>query len=151
MNKEIAFLKSYLDKQLEIIGKLEKQVIRLDLNRYENQYVFSLKVQQLYTAMEDIFKQVAKVFENHIEDPARYHRELLKRMNVHVVDIRPAVISDESMAFLDRLRRFRHFIRHAYSFEFDPDELLLLQKKIASCMHLLTQDFKQFRVFLTQI
>jgi len=151
MNKEIAFLKSYLDKQLQIIGKLEQEVIHLDLRKYENQYVFSLKVQQLYTAIEDIFKQVAKVFENHIDDPSRYHRELLKRMNIHVADIRPAVISDETMAFLDRLRRFRHFIRHAYSFEFDTDELLLLQKKIASNMNLLAQDFRQFREFLKQI
>ncbi len=73
MTREIAFLKSYLDKQLQIVTRLEKEVIDLDIKKYENQYVFSLKVQQLYTAIEDIFKQVAKVFENNIDDPSRYH------------------------------------------------------------------------------
>ncbi len=31
----------------------------------------------LYCALEDIFREVAQTFENRVDDPLRYHRELL--------------------------------------------------------------------------
>ncbi len=151
MKEGVSFLYGYLEKQLQIIRKLHGETVDLDLARYENRYVFALKTLQLYTAIEDLFKQTAKAFENQIEDPSRYHRELLKRMNIQVVDIRPAVVSDDTTVFLDKLRRFRHFVRHAYSFEFDIDELEILGKRLASKMDLFYRDIALFKSFLERL
>ena len=117
----------------------------------ENRYVFALKTQQLFTAIEDLFKQIAKVFENQIDDLSAYHKALLKRMNVEVVGVRPAVISDESFVFLDRLRAFRHFIRHAYAYELDVDELKLLQRKIHNKFSDVLNDINNFQRFLEKV
>ena len=99
MLEKYLFLLGYLHKQVKIMRKLYKEVKELNLDKYENRYVFALKTQQLFTAIEDLFKQIAKVFENQIDDLSAYHKALLKRMNVEVVGVRPAVISDESFVF----------------------------------------------------
>lgn len=44
----------------------------------------------LYSALEELMEEVAKTFENTVEDIAKYHRELLKRMLINVYRIRPA-------------------------------------------------------------
>ena len=98
-----------------------------------------------------MFKQIAKVFENQIDDLSAYHKALLKRMNVEVVGVRPAVISDESFVFLDRLRAFRHFIRHAYDYELDVDELKLLQRKIHNKFSDVLNDINNFQRFLEKV
>lgn len=77
------------------------------------------QLHNLYCAFEDLFKIVAAAFENHIEDKSRYHLELLKRMAIPIEGIRPALLSQESYTLLDNLRSFRHFFRHAYSYELD--------------------------------
>src|SRR5579863_4739824 len=120
-----AILLGYFDKQLIFVTRLYDEVIVVDITQYEKRYFFAMRVQQFYTAIEDLFKQVAKSFENHIENMSNFHKELLTRMNTDVPRIRPAVISQQSLLFLDKVGAFRHFIRHAYDCELDEGELLL--------------------------
>lgn len=151
MKERYLFLLGYLDKQINIAERLYNEVRGLNLDKYENRYVFSLKTQQLFTALEDLFKQIANVFENEIEDLSTYHKALLKRMNIEITGIRPAVISDSSLLLLDRLRAFRHFIRHAYDYELDTDELRLLQKKIKEKFEQVLYDLSNFKSFLKKV
>lgn len=130
--EKYAILLGYFDKQVSVIEKLEKEIMPLDLNVWENGYVFALKTQQFFTALEDLFKQIAKAFENHIEDLGSYHRELLGRMNTEIPGIRPQVIQQKTLIVLDKVRAFRHFIRHAYDCELDKKQLIDLQSLIQS-------------------
>ena len=123
----------------------------IDLNVYENRYVFALKTQQLYTIIEDVLKAVAKTFENHIHDQAAFHRKLLHVMMVDIPSTRPAVLSDRSYHLLDKLRSFRHFIRHGYDYELDADELLLLQKKLNEGFEIVIDDITTFDIFLDNL
>ena len=91
---------------------------------------------------------MAVTFENNIEAPQSYHIELLKQMKLDINEIRPAVISDDSFKILDKLRAFRHFIRHAYDYELDKDELLLMQKKIEESFKYVNTDISSFVNFL---
>ncbi|MBS0626689.1 MAG: hypothetical protein JSS09_00580, partial [Verrucomicrobia bacterium] len=91
--EKYAILLGYYDKQWSLVQKLYKQIINIDLSSYEFRYVFSLKVQQFYTAIEDLLKQVAKSFENHIEDLAMFHKELLVRLHTAIPSIRPSLLS----------------------------------------------------------
>ncbi len=60
------------------------------------------------------------------EERAKYHREILWRMKIPIEGMRPALVSEESYRRLDALRAFRHFFRHAYSYELDPKKVSLV-------------------------
>lgn len=149
--EKYALLLGYFNKQVPLITKLANEVISLDLTVWENRYVFALKTQQFFTALEDLFKQVAKSFENHIEDLGSYHRELLIRMNIDVPNIRPALLTQQSFLFLDKIRAFRHFIRHAYDCELEEKQLTLLQSLIKTELEPLLIDLQRFNLYLQRL
>lgn len=149
--EKFQILYGFILKQKSIIAKILNEVTQIDLKKYENQYVFALKTQQFYTAIEDIFIRIAKTFENSIQDISKYHTELLQRMSIEVLNIRPKVICEKTFTFLNKLRSFRHFIRHAYDFELDFDELFLVQKKIIDYNSFLLNDLEDFEKFLLNL
>ena len=144
-------LASYFDKQIIIIEKLYREIIQIDISLYSDRFVFALKTQQLYTALEDMFKQIAKAFENHIRDLSSFHKELLLRMNMEITTIRPAVLSKPSFLLLDKVFSFRHFIRHAYDCELDEDQLDFLQKKLQREFGQVEHDLNVFRKYIQEI
>ncbi len=144
-------LQGIYKKQLPIIEKLHGQIRFLDLNEDDKCYVFSIKAQQLFTAVEDLLKAIAKSFENHLDDSSTYHIELLRRMATEVTGIRPAILSDQSLKVLDKLRSFRHFIRHAYDYELDVEELKFLQNRLNNNFNSVIEDFNQFNIFLDEL
>lgn len=83
----------------------------------------------IYSCYEDIFKHIARVFENRIENLASWHSELLNRMMIEVPDIRPAVLSDETIAVLDEMRSFRHVFRNSYVFVIDSNRVEPLTRR----------------------
>ncbi|MES2199001.1 MAG: hypothetical protein V4489_02390 [Chlamydiota bacterium] len=146
--EKYAILLGYYDKQWLFVQKIRRQLVELDLSSYESRYVFALKVQQFYTAIEDLLKQTAKSFENHIQDLSMFHKELLVRLHTAIPSIRPSLLSEESFLFLDKIRAFRHFIRHAYDCELKEKELEEIQDKLKDCYAVLEKDFLGFRLFV---
>lgn len=121
MDKEnLVILKAEMEAQLKeiegIYAKLEERRRKRGTAAVES---MGYQLHNLYCAFEDLFKIVADGFENHIQDKSKYHSELLKRMAVSISGVRPALLSHESFILLDNLRAFRHFFRHAYSYELD--------------------------------
>lgn len=145
------FLLGMFDKQMVTIKKIYNQIAPLDLKIEDKQFVFAIRAQQLFTALEHLFKQIAKVFENHIDNLNAYHKEILLRMNTAIPKMRPAVISDTSLILLDQIRTFRHFVRHGYESEFDKDKLLTLQHHIQKGYRQLENDLLQFRQFVEKL
>ena len=141
----------YFDKQIIFVEKIYQEIRVIDVSIYDKRYLFAMKVQQFYTALEDLFKQIAKAFENHIENMGNFHKEMLARMNTEVPKIRPAVIFYESLILLDKVRAFRHFIRHAYDCELDQNELLILQDKLKKEYIHVEGDLKKFRSFIEEL
>ena len=80
----------------------------------------------IYGALENIFEQISRTFENHVTDPTQWHRELLTKMFLEIPKIRAAVLPADLRGFLNDLRGFRHVFRHAYEFELDAKKLALL-------------------------
>lgn len=149
--EKYAILLGYYDKQLALVQKIQEQIVNVDLSCYESRYVFALKTQQYYTVIEDLLKQIAKSFENHIQDLAMFHKELLVRLHTTIPSIRPNVLSKESFLFLDKIRAFRHFIRHAYDCELQENELQEIQNKLKTCCEVLEKDFLEFRKFVESL
>ncbi len=149
--EKYSILLGVLDKQLSLINKLYKEITAVDLHVYEKRYLFALKTQQFYTAIEDLLKQIAKAFENHIEDISSYPKELLIRLNTEIPKIRPAVLSKNTLTLLDKIRAFRHFIRHAYDCELDQEELSNVQDKLRKEYTYVEDDFHSFRNFIKEL
>ena len=116
-------------------GKFRKTAEGIDSMAYQ--------IHNLYSAFEQQFETVAKFFENRLEEQ-RDHVDLLRRMRLEIDGIRPALVSDEAFVLLDELRRFRHFFRHAYTTDLNPDNLVDLLSKVERLRPVHRQDMAEF-------
>ncbi|MFN8487641.1 MAG: hypothetical protein U0350_08630 [Caldilineaceae bacterium] len=105
----------------------------------------------LYNAFENIFQNIATLFENSVDEQGRWHAQLLERMNLNALPLRPQVIDDVAYSALNELRRFRHVFRHAYSVELDPDRLALVLRKAWILKPVYRQQLEKFQEFLGQM
>lgn len=105
----------------------------------------------LYSSFEDLFKLTVGFWENNVKINGDFHVNLLKRMLVHIEQVRPALISEASYQFLNELRGFRHVFRHAYSFGMDDERVSFLLHRVLKKKELLMQDLQNFRKAIADI
>lgn len=105
--------------------------------------VLGYQMHNFYNACENIFLNIAKTFENNI-DPIEWHKSILKRMKLDIVEIRPAVISDDLYAVLDEFRSFRHVFRYIYSHELDWERQRIIVDKFDKAVLLLKKEIGLF-------
>lgn len=149
MKKEhLALLSAYLANQETIIRRLLGEIDSTTPENLEKISHIGYQLHNLYSALEDFFQEVAKTFENRLEDPSRYHRELLKRMTLEIPGVRPQVLSPASHALLNELRGFRHVFRHAYDYELSPVKLEALKGRILAEWDSVSRDLQIFQAFL---
>ncbi len=149
--EKYALLLGYFDKQLVFIHKIYAEIDAVDISSYHERSTFALKIQQFYTALEGLFKQISKAFENHIENMSQFHKEILPRMSLDIPKIRPAVLSSQSCVFLNKIRSFRHFIWHAYDCELAEEQLALIQQKLKGEYSLVEKDLQKFRAYIKKL
>lgn len=132
---------------LGIYNKIDEKTKRLGANLDNESLVDSVayRLHNLYGAYEDLFKMVAKFFDNQIEDSSRYHIEISKRMMIDIEGVRPSLISHEAYIYLDELRGFRHMFRHAYAYELDPDRIKMLSEKSLELKHVFHNCLESFK------
>jgi len=87
---------------------------------------------------------VARTFENNITDPSQFHIELLKRMAISIEGVRPNLISEKTFMLLNNLRGFRHFFRHAYSYELDDRKIKIVLEDAYKVKDLFKNDLEKF-------
>ncbi len=154
MKKKLAILLSIIDKEWQ---SLEKMVDKLKIksqninikNENEEDVIFiAYNIHNIYCCLEDIFKQIAKTFENNIENLSTYHSELLKKMNLEIFKIRPKFLSDNNYEILNEIRKFRHIFRHAYEYELKKDKIVNLLKIFLNNWDNLIRDKDDFKKFL---
>lgn len=149
MKKEaFAILLGYLRDQRGEVDRIFKDIINTEPTTREKTISLGFYLHNLYCAFEDLFIEVARTFENRIEDPSRYHRELLKRMSIDVPMIRPSLLSKNSYQVLDELRKFRHLFRHAYTYDLDTQRISALKDLIVSSYNKIIYDLERFEGFL---
>ena len=146
MEKErLTLLKAEIQARVKeidnIYAKLEDRKGRRGIVAIES---LAYQLHNLYCAFEDLFKIIAVSFENNIEDKTRYHAELLKRMALTIEGVRPAFLSKQSLVLLDSLRSFRHFFRHAYSYDLDERKVRIVLEDAAKLRELYVRDVEGF-------
>jgi uncharacterized protein YutE (UPF0331/DUF86 family) len=150
MNREFALLLGYLNNQSKVVKDLLKEIEKKLPNTKEETVYLGYQIHNLYCAVEDIFKEVVKTFENKIEDFTKYHRELLRRMILEIPGIRPKLLTKESYNLLDEIRGFRHIFRHAYDYELSSKRLRELREEILQGWEKVDEDLKRFEQFLKE-
>ena len=123
--KEVDLLKSDLLKSYELIERVYQRISKQQATfRDSIEAVDSMAYQlhNIYGTYEELFEVVAGFFENQIGG-ARYHADLLRRMGTRIEGMRPALLSSSTAELLDELRRFHHFVRHAYAVNLDADRV----------------------------
>lgn len=129
-------------KEIEkIYVRIEERKNKKDIANLES---LAYQLHNLYCAFEDLFRTVADYFENNIEEKKKYHRELLRRMTISIEGIRPALLSEESHKLLDSLRAFRHFFRHAYTYELEAKKVNIVLEDSLRLKSIYPKDIKSF-------
>ena len=143
--EKFSILKSELaaqwDEILKIYDRIEERKRKRGVHGLES---LAYQLHNLYCAYEDLFKIVAGFFENNIEERSKYHVELLKRMKLTIEGVRPALLSEESFRLLNSLRSFRHFFRHAYSYELDRRKVFIVLEDALMLKETFKSDLENF-------
>ena len=144
---EFNLLKAEIDAQIKEIEKIYYEIEDRQKGAKRNKAKLEslgYKMHNLYCAFEDLFLIVARYFENQIKDFNQYHKELLRRISLSVEGVRPRLISEEAYQELDELRAFRHFFRHAYSYELRYEKIKISLNSARRLKDLYQKDIAQF-------
>ena len=126
---QLASLGAVITEDLAAIERLNVELSKLIASlaapepEFRDMAAVAYVLHNVYCALESGFEQVSRTFENHITDPAQWHRELLAKMFLEIPAVRPAVLPADLRGFLNDLRGFRHLFRHSYDFQLDPEKL----------------------------
>lgn len=156
MNERALLLTSSIRQDIQAIEGIYRALAKrsiptgtLSEENEEQLIVIAYHLHNLYNAFENIFTNIAAMFENSMDDSARWHAQLLERMHLNVMPLRPQVIAADAYDALDELRRFRPMFRHAYLVQLDPDRLSLVLRKALRLREIYRQQLEQFLDFVT--
>ncbi len=154
MREKFLLLERNIQHDLQAIEHLYQAIgtpVVTDDAGEETLIVLAYRLHNLYNAFENVFQSIATAFENTIDDSARWHAQLLHRMRLDVMPLRPAVIDDRAYDALDELRRFRHVFRYAYDVEIDPRRLRLVVSKALQLKAFYLPQIEHFLEFLRDL
>jgi hypothetical protein len=101
-----------------------------------------------FGAVEAALSRTERFLAGALPEGPDFHRALLEASALEIPEVRPAMVSQESLARLRRLLGFRHFFRHAYAVSFDAKQLEALRGDVAALREPLRRDFDRLDAFL---
>ena len=152
----IAALAAELDAALPVLDRINRFYDRFqdrqDATRQstENAIIVSDVFVSFYTCLETAFLRISQLFENAL-DASRWHEQLLRAMARTIPSVRARVISDTSYAALSELRRFRHFKRYYFEFDYDWERLELVRSKYLACRTSVRAELATYSAYLRQL
>ena len=150
MNEKFLVLERNIQGDLEAIDGIYEALGSPELDESESQeslIVIAYRLHSLYTAFENVFRNIVASFENQL-DQAGWHRQLLQRMRLDLTPLRPAVIDAEAYECLDEMLRFRHDFRTMYGLDLDPLRLVIVLRKALKLKTLYRPQIERFLEFL---
>lgn len=108
----------------------------------------ALNLHGFYAGLERIFERIASGIDLSLPRGENWHRLLLDQMAAEVPGVRPAVLSDETVAFLEEYRGFRHVVRNVYAFRFDPSMVEKLVEGASATFSRVRIELEAFAEFL---
>ena len=151
MNQNCELLKADIGDELSKMEKIHREFQdlkpKLAINSKQitnfDKAVIGYYLHNFYNGCENIFKSIARFFENDLQVES-WHRDLLKRMKLTIEGYRPAVINEELYLILDDFRGFRHKFRYCYSFELDWERMKVVADKFETAWKQLRDQLEGF-------
>ena len=150
MREKFLVLDRNVRDDLETIDRLYEELGSPELEEsspQEELIVVAYRLHGLFTAFENIFRNIANAFENQVSQES-WHREILQRMRLDLAPLRPAVIDAETYEKLDELRRFRHVFRTMYGLDLDSLRLQVVLRRALELKPLYRDQIERFLEFL---
>ncbi|MCS6847425.1 MAG: antitoxin [Anaerolineae bacterium] len=111
----------------------------------------ALSLHSFYTGVERVFEMIATSIDQSIDQSMpsgeHWHQALLEQMANESPGVRPAVIGSETQTALNELRRFRHVVRNAYTYDFDPVKLEAIVSILPTAEALVNRELSAFADF----
>jgi len=109
---------SLLDRTVDVIEKRLKGLRSITDSDDFSAYIESLalNLHSFYEGIEAIFDKVLEFTGEDKPSGHEWHLELIERMAMPIRQLRPEVISEQTVKNLDTYRVFRHKVRHIYGF-----------------------------------
>lgn len=152
MNDKILLLISNIERDLIAIETIYQELETYSFSQDSHKdtlIVIAYHLHNLYNAFENIFLNIARTFENSIDNQSQWHAKLLEQMTLSINPLRPVVIDEVAYDCLDELRRFRHIFRHAYLIKLDPMRLQLVVYKANQLQPIYLAQIEKFLDFLS--
>ena len=111
----------------------------------------ALNLHGFYAGLEHVFFIVAERIDGSLPSGAAWHQDLLRQMAVELPGVRPAVISEQLAAELDRYRGFRHVVRNVYAYVLDPRRVGELVEDLSPTLARLRTELTGFADVLDEI
>lgn len=97
-----------------------------------------------YNGVENVLKRLAQEVDENVPVGEDWHRTLLRRMELPIESVRPEVLQPETVEGLEPYLGFRHFFRHAYTFEIDWRKLEPLVRNAEAAFEAFRRDIEGF-------
>ncbi len=110
----------------------------------------ALNLHSFYNGLERIFEAIAHRLDPDFPSGERWHRDLLEQMGQEIPDVRPAVLSIESVKRLDEFLAFRHRVRNLYTFNLEAERLHELLERLPDAWQYVRIDIEAFCGLLQQ-
>ena len=157
IKNNISVLLAEISKTRDILTKLDKHYnlflesdYKLLGKKNTSAIVIAEVLSDFYTCVETLFIKISEFFENDLKHD-QWHKDLLHKMTLDVMDIRKKVISEKTYKILSEFLKFRHFRRYYFEFKYDWDKIKYLQKKYKEVKPLIKKDLDDFSSFLKEI
>ena len=150
MKEKFSTIWAYISNQEDTISVIYSKIAELEPLNEDKLIHIAYQLHNLYSAYEDMFKEISLTFENSIERNSGFHKNLLIRMKIPIPGIRPNVLSEESYLVLGELMGFRHVFRHSYNYNLTPDKMEILRKKILEKKTSIDSNIIIFKQFLEE-
>jgi chorismate mutase len=101
--------------------------------------------------LESILERVARTLEGGAPVGEDWHRALLRNAALEIERVRPPILGNSALAAADDLRRFRHFLRHAYAASLDAARIARVAASWTSAFQAVEADLDAFSDFLRRL
>jgi len=111
----------------------------------------ALNLHDIYSGFERVFKQIAATVDGNMPSNPEWHRDLLQQMGLDLPQVRPGVLTAESIRILDEYLRFRHVVRNVYTFSFDAERVGRLVAELNVAFKQIEKELLGFADFLEKV
>ena len=146
----LSLLKTEIDSDLADLDRIVSEIknLRQDIGSAEPSFrdraAFGALLHSFYNGIENILKRISEEVDRGAPVGDSWHKALLKRMEIEVKGIRPAVLQQETVRCIKPYLGFRHFFRHSYTFEIDWAKLKPLVVNVDVAYQRFCSDVKSF-------